>query len=138
MKKKRKIHLIFSTILLLLVFAISFIDNISQSSIISEKQEEKEAKGNVTLSVLNQEYQHGIKEGDSVYDLMKNLENNEDNIFTFKAKEYPSLGYFIEEINGIRGKTDSYWIYYINGEESSVGVSQYVLRDGDIISWKQE
>lgn len=138
MKKKRKIHLIFSTILLLLVLAISFIDNIQPSFIVSEKKEEKEVKGNVTLSVLNQEYQHGIKEGDSVYDLMKNLENQENSIFTFKAKEYPSLGYFIEEINGVRGKTGSYWIYYINGEESSVGVSQYVLHDGDIINWKQE
>ena len=91
----------------------------------------------VTLNVLDQSYQIEIKKGDSVYDAMQTLNNLIDS-FSFEAKEYPGLGIFINEINGIKGKSGAYWIYYVNEEEAFVGVSQYILKDGDSILWKQE
>lgn len=138
MKKKKNFYFILSIGLLLSALIFLFIDNFSPPPITKEVGGERSVVGLVTLLVGEDRYENQIREGDTVYDLMKNLENNKEKNFTFKAKEYPSLGYFIDEINGVRGQMNSYWIYYINGEESSVGVSWYVLKDGDIINWKQE
>ncbi len=92
----------------------------------------------VSLAVLDKTYSAEVKEGSTVYDLMKELQNKKENNFIFKYKEYLSLGVFIEEINGIKGRNGKYWIYYVNNNEASVGVSKYVLREGDSILWKQE
>ena len=48
------------------------------------------------------------------------------------------MGSFITEINGIKGLPGKYWIYYVNDKLASVGVSKYVLKEGDIINWKNE
>lgn len=90
----------------------------------------------VTLEVLGEKYRGEVKDGDTVYLVMKRLQERDN--FSFNYKEYPSLGIFVDEINGIRGEPGKYWIYYVNGVEASVSVSKYVLKEGDIISWKQE
>ena len=69
---------------------------------------------------------------------MTNLQNNKVNNFTFNYKEYSGLGIFIDEINGVKGGQGGYWIYYINNKEANVGVSNYILKDGDSVLWKQE
>ena len=91
----------------------------------------------VTLNVLDQTYKIEIKDGDTVYGAMQTL-NNSTNNFSFEKKEYSSLGVFINEINGVKGKSGAYWIYYVNGKEAPVGVSKYILKSGDVITWKQE
>jgi hypothetical protein len=69
---------------------------------------------------------------------MNNLQNNKENNFSFETKEYPSLGIFVEGINGINETPGKYWIYYVNGKEASIGISKYILKSGDVIFWKQE
>ena len=96
------------------------------------------AENEVTLLVQNKTYTIEIKAGNTVYDAMTTLEDTKGINFAFHAKEYSSLGNFVDEINGIKGTPSKYWIYYINGKEASVGVSKYVLKSGDVISWKQE
>jgi len=91
----------------------------------------------VSLEVLGNRYDTQMKENSSVFDLMNKIKK-ENNNFYFKYKEYPSLGIFIEEINGIKDGSGKYWIYYINNKEASVGVSKYILKEGDSILWKQE
>lgn len=88
-----------------------------------------------TLQVLDKNYSVKTEKGVSVYDVMKDAENDG---FSFKVKEYPSMGFFVEEINGIKNGDGGYWIYYVNGVEASVGISNYVIKDGDIINWKFE
>lgn len=90
----------------------------------------------VSLEVLGEKYRGEIKEGDTVYLIMKRLEEKDN--FSFNYKEYPSMGVFVDEINEIKGEPGKYWIYYVNGVEASVSVSKYILKEGDIISWKQE
>lgn len=90
----------------------------------------------VTLIVLDKKYTAQVGQGDSVYKIMKNLQNNKENNFSFNYKEYPSLGIFVDEINGIKGGIGKYWIYYVNDKEPPVGVSKYILKEGDIINWK--
>jgi len=92
----------------------------------------------VFFVILNKKYETEVKEGETVYGAMKSIESVKENNFSFVAKEYSSLGVFVEEINGIKGENGKYWIYYVNDKEASVGVSNYKINNGDIISWKYE
>jgi hypothetical protein len=115
------------------------VKNPSQPSLIKEGENIPNTQNiQVTLNVLDKTYKANIKEGATLYDAMSNIQSVKDNNFTFSGKEFPSLGFFVEEINGIKYGSGKYWLYYVNGKEASVGVSKYVLKEGDIISWKQE
>ena len=52
--------------------------------------------------------------------------------------EDPMYGAFITSINGVGNLGGKYWMFYVNGEMASVGVSSYVLQDGDIVTMKFE
>lgn len=74
----------------------------------------------------------------SLYEAMAQLQN--ESKLTFSGVEYPGLGYFIKEINGVKNdaKEGYYHIYYINGESAKVGISNYIIKPNDIIVWKYE
>jgi len=55
----------------------------------------------------------------------------------FKDKTYSGMGKLIEEINGI-SNGDKYWIYYVNGQKANIGISNYKIKAGDVVSWKYE
>lgn len=92
----------------------------------------------VSLTVLGKTYTTQIKNGDSVYSVMNDLQNNKKYDFNFQSKNYPSLGAFVTKINGVEGSSGAYWIYYVDNKEASIGVSKYILKSGDIITWKQK
>jgi len=94
----------------------------------------------VSLIVSDKKYETKIKEGSTVFEAMKKIEeeSTSDNLFSFKYTEHSGLGSFITEINEIKGTPGKYWIYYVNNEKASVGVSKYIMKEGDIINWKQE
>ena len=69
---------------------------------------------------------------------MSQIKEENKNDFDFEYNEYPYLGIFINGINGAVGSPGAYWIYYVNDKEASVGVSNYIINEGDIINWKQE
>lgn len=92
----------------------------------------------ITLNILDKSYELEVDDNSSVFEIMKELQIKKNSDFSFTYKEYSGMGVFINEINGIKGKSGAYWIYYINGKEASVGVSNYILKDGDSILWKQE
>lgn len=89
----------------------------------------------VSLNTLDKNYSVKVEKDATVYDVMKNAEKEG---FSFLGREYPQLGFFVDEINGIKNESNKYWIYYVNETEASVGVSKYIIKEGDIISWKQE
>lgn len=73
----------------------------------------------------------------TVYDLMNILK--EKNKISFSGKNYPDLGFFVEEINGIKNNLlGKNWVYYINGQPARMGISNYKLKNNDIIEWKYE
>ncbi len=92
----------------------------------------------ITLQVASNEYKISYKEGESLYDAMKGFSNKKENKFSFNSKNYPGLGNFIDEINGVKGTPGKYWIYYVNNKKASVGASKYILKSGDTVTWKQE
>ncbi len=94
----------------------------------------------VSLILKDKTYNTEIKEGSSVFETMLNIEkeSTKENQFSFKYIENLGMGSFVNEINGVVGSPGAYWIYYVNGKEAGIGVSKYILKEGDIINWKQE
>lgn len=94
----------------------------------------------VELYVFDKKYETKVKEGSTVFEMMNVLEkqNSEGNQFSFKYTNNMSMGSFVTEINDIKGSPGKYWIYYVNDNLASIGVSKYVLKEGDIINWKNE
>jgi hypothetical protein len=72
----------------------------------------------------------------SVYDLMSKMRS--EGKINFTEKNYIGMGEFIDSINGIKNNSNQSWIYYVNGIEMQVGVSNYKIKSGDVISWKYE
>lgn len=70
-----------------------------------------------------------IVEGSTVFDLM-----------TACGIPFEEEGGFVTSINGISQDKEagSYWIYYINGEMGQVGAGEYIVQEGDQITWKLE
>lgn len=92
----------------------------------------------VTLDVFDRTHRTKFIDGSTAYDAMVALSKKKENKFSFHSKDYGDLGNFIDEINGVKGTPGKYWIYYINNKKATLGVSKYVLKAGDRISWKQE
>lgn len=90
----------------------------------------------VLLYVNDKRYSTYLNEGDTVYDVMNRIK--EDGGLSFEGKNYPSLGFFITKVNEIKNGDSKYLIYYVNNKQAQVGVSNYVLKKGDIINWKLE
>jgi hypothetical protein len=72
----------------------------------------------------------------TVYDFMDKL--RKDGRIAFTEKEYAGMGKFIKAINGIQSNGDQNWIYYVNDQKAEVGVSNYKINPGDVVSWKYE
>lgn len=94
----------------------------------------------ISLVVPGRVYTANIKEETSVFEAMEQIQKESTplNMFSFKYTEHLGLGNFVNEINGVKGTPGKYWIYYVNGKEPSVGVSNYILKDGDSILWSQD
>ncbi|OGI81503.1 hypothetical protein A3B93_00715 [Candidatus Nomurabacteria bacterium RIFCSPHIGHO2_02_FULL_42_24] len=90
----------------------------------------------ISLKVGTQTYALGVEPGATVLQTMQKLSTESD--FSFNGREFPGLGYFVEEINGVKGNADKFWAYYVNDVLAPTGVSQYVLKTGDIINFKYE
>lgn len=107
-------------------------------SLVIEDQELSEEKIPVELEIEGREYQVSVALGSSVYDAMVQAQETSD--LSFEGIEYPGIGFFVEAINGLRqnSRVGKYWIYYINGVSAKVGISAYIIKDNDVISWKYE
>jgi len=92
-------------------------------------------KNKTTLEINNIKYESEISSPMSIYDFMTQLQN--EGKITFKEKTYAGMGKFIEEINGIKNGEKN-WIYYVNNKKAEIGVSNYQINIGDIVSWKYE
>ena len=92
--------------------------------------------GRVGVNENNITFTNDILGKTSVYDFMSELRN--EGKINFVEKNYICMGEMIAEINGIKNNSGQSWIYYVNGKEASVGVSNYKIKSGDTVSWKYE
>lgn len=146
-KKKSKILniVIFLIIFLFIAFGFFFLKeyedlaskNISKNVSVEKQLEIKTGNSKkVTFEINDIKFEHDFKRGSTVYDLMEQLKKEEK--ITFTDKNYVGMGKFIDSINGKKGNSDYAWIFYINGEKAQVGVSNYKVNAGDVISFKYE
>jgi len=91
---------------------------------------------NITLTAGGKTYGAYIAKSESVIELMRTLASGGD--FTFIGKDYPSLGFFVESINGVKNGDGKYWILYINGTSSDLGASSAIIKSGDTVEWRFE
>lgn len=89
-----------------------------------------------TLQIQDHVYEVNFQFGDSVYEAMKRLAQTQE--FSFQAKSFSGLGYYIEKINREKEGNGEYWVYYVNNCKPSVGISEYKLKPGDKILWRKE
>jgi len=87
------------------------------------------------LEVNGIKYESKITGVISVYQFMKKLQK--EGKINFKDITYSGMGKFIEEINGVRNGNKS-WIYYVNEKKANIGISNYKIKTGDVVSWKYE
>jgi hypothetical protein len=145
-KIKIIILIVFLTACLSLIFVykntqkqnLNLTQNIPPPNLPLSKGEEEGRIGTTktTLDINGTSYEDEIVGEISVYDFMSKLRN--EGKINFIEKNYPVMGKFIEEINGIKNSGKQGWIYYVNGVEAQVGVSNYKIKSGDIVSWKYE
>lgn len=77
-----------------------------------------------------------LQNNDTVFSVL--LRTARENNFEIEYKNYGSLGIFINCIAEICNQSGYYWVFYYNGEYSSVGVSLQPIYNSDIITWKFE
>jgi len=101
---------------------------------------EQEKFLNATLKVSDKTYNLLFKNQETLFQAMQRLTIMSNQPFLFSGKEYPTLGYFVEKINEKQNnnKTGEYWIYYVNNQSAQTGISNYYLKEGDVIEWKYE
>lgn len=58
--------------------------------------------------------------------------------FSFTGRDYPTLGFFVESINGMAAAHGSNWMLYVNGKQSSKGASSATVAPGDTVEWRYE
>jgi hypothetical protein len=97
---------------------------------------EEKGGGNITLEINDTKYESEIEKEISIYDFMSKLRN--EGKIDFTEKNYIGMGKFIISINGTKGNGEQNWIYYVNGKKAQIGVSNYKINPGDVVSWKYE
>jgi hypothetical protein len=97
---------------------------------------DKDSGVKTTLEINGVDYANTITDQMSVYDFMSQL--RAEGKINFIEQNYAGMGKFIQSINGISGNENEAWIYYVNGQEAQVGVSNYKIKPGDLVSFKYE
>lgn len=92
----------------------------------------------ITLVISNAPYQIQAPPSSTAYQVMDGL--RQENKISFSTKNFSGLGYFVQEINGIKNNpsTGFYWTFYINNQEAKVGISNYIIKPNDTLTWKFE
>lgn len=92
----------------------------------------------VTLVIERVPLVLAVREGSTVLSVLEKA--RDASFITFSGREYPGMGFFVQEINkkGKNARDGKYWVYSINGKKAIVGVSLYMIKPQDVISWNYE
>lgn len=98
--------------------------------IINYNGAEENATANTNITIVN----YNVTVIDDTSALNATLVAGEDN-FQVTFSWHPTLGVFIDEIDGIPGNC-AYWELLHNGEIANIGASSLILEENDTITWK--
>ncbi|MFZ2149604.1 MAG: DUF4430 domain-containing protein [Minisyncoccia bacterium] len=91
---------------------------------------------NITVIAGEEKISLSVAPNTTFYDALVEAENIGK--LAFSGKKYPGLGFFVTDIGTLHAGEGLDLLYYVNGKEATVGVSGYMLQDGDILEWKLE
>ncbi|MFH1426096.1 MAG: DUF4430 domain-containing protein [Candidatus Kerfeldbacteria bacterium] len=120
------------------------VEEVAQEQKEEKKQEEKAPEQQVyaaTLQVVTPSgtatYTADINTGASVEQLMKNAKSKG---FIYTASSFGGMGSYVKAINGLEEDLHAgmFWIYYVNGQKATVGISSKMLNKGDSVKWSYE
>jgi len=121
---------------LIFVFTKDIGQDASSASSFSFAPIQAQSAKRASLEINGVKLETAIDEKNTVYDFMVKLEKEEK--INFKDKIYSGMGKLIEEINGVKNSGEKNWIYYVNDKKATIGVSNYQIKPGDVVSWKYE
>src|SRR5665811_104022 len=139
-KKQYKIIFFISFIFLVTFFVFfniykDIIPTQTISKIVNEVETQIE-NISITITVDNTILSLDFNEGTSLYEVL--IEAKAKGKINFQGRKYSGLGFFVSDIGSLHQGAGKNLMYYINGEEATVGVSSYMPKDSDIISWELE
>ncbi len=85
----------------------------------------------VNYSGYSQTFDVNVSENSTAFDLLKKF-------VQLDYKESPGLGAFINSINNVSNTNTDYWMFYVDGNLSGVGVSAYVINQSAVIEMRYE
>lgn len=88
------------------------------------------------LVVGERTYDLQFREGETLYQGMRRLETTSG--LTIQGKNFSGIGFFIDELNGIKNGGGKYWVYSVNGAKATLGVEAYRPKPGERIVWTFE
>lgn len=107
-----------------------------EESVPSLAEQSTSATPHTSPSTAIESFSFFAKTDGTVEALMQRMHESAE--ITYVSKEYPTLGSFLESLQGIRNANGKYWMLSINGIRSSVGMSQAEVVAGDTIVWTYE
>jgi hypothetical protein len=131
--------------LVILVAGINLIDDRSfvfeegaESRVLSEFQESNE-RLSVVLEIIGKEKRVNFTtkfiEGESVHEFLVRYKEENEN-FTFEYEEFEGIGPYVTSFMGEDADPDrEFWKFEIDGEESQVGIGDYKLVEGNLITF---
>lgn len=122
-------------------------DNISASSVFSGSTVIAEPnKNNDVLYIIDAGngkiiYKEKVvltEKSDTVFTILKTL-SEDKKYFEIKYNyNFPKLGVLVESIGGIKGDSEKYWQFYLNGRLGQLAADKQELKSGDTIEWRFE
>ena len=85
----------------------------------------------VNYSGFSQTFDVNVSENTTAFDLLKGH-------VKIAYKDFPGVGVFINSIENISNSQDKYWMFYVDGNLSGVGVSAYVINQSTVIEMRYE
>lgn len=137
----KKTYLISAAVVVIIIIsggAYYFLSNGKTTTAANQQTDKIEQNISATMTAGETTETKTLPSGTTAFQFMQMLK--EESKLSFSGTDYPEMGFFVEEINGTKNdsKQNYYWMYYINDQPASEGISAYVLKNGDRITWKYE
>ncbi len=134
---KKIVRLIIGIIAIVGAFALLVHNEVAVAPVggsLASQSAQPENVPSITLKAGSSTIRLPIKEGISLYDSL--VLDQQKGLLAFSGTEYPGLGFFMTDIGTLHQGGGKYLVYFINGNDASIGISSYIPKNGDMIEWQ--
>lgn len=139
-----KILAVFGSLLIVIavIFAgVTLRNNYLTSQNQAQEQVENDQLFKLDVKLIDSEskeysYSMNANKGETLFSVLQRYDVNNDD-FKMEYQEYEGMGAFLTNINDLTIDVNSqFWELSVNGEQSSVGASGYLVDEGDLVTYK--